>query len=43
MMKNENTPPVTQFNGFQEIVSWVHFGDLHMTTRDQQNYRDLQA
>ncbi len=23
------------------IVSWVHFGDLHMTTRHEQNYRDL--
>ena len=23
-----------------EIVSWVHFGDLHMTTRHEQNYRD---
>jgi 3',5'-cyclic AMP phosphodiesterase CpdA len=43
MMKNGNTPPVTHPNGFQEIVSWVHCGDLHMTTRDQKNYRDLQA
>jgi 3',5'-cyclic-AMP phosphodiesterase len=23
------------------IVSWVHFGDLHMTTRGEQNYRDF--
>jgi Icc protein len=23
------------------IVSWVHFGDLHMTTRQEQNYRDF--
>lgn len=23
------------------VVSWVHFGDLHMTTRTEQNYRDL--
>jgi Icc protein len=23
------------------VVSWVHFGDLHMTTRAEQNYRDL--
>ena len=23
------------------IVSWVHFGDLHMTTRHEQNHRDL--
>jgi 3',5'-cyclic-AMP phosphodiesterase len=24
------------------IVSWVHFGDLHMTGREQDNHRDLQ-
>lgn len=24
------------------VVSWVHFGDLHITTADQQNYLDLQ-
>jgi hypothetical protein len=24
-----------------DIVSWVHFGDLHMTTRREQNYRDF--
>jgi hypothetical protein len=23
------------------IVSWVHFGDLHMTTRHEQNHRDF--
>jgi Icc protein len=23
------------------IVSWVHFGDLHMTTREEQNHRDF--
>jgi Icc protein len=23
------------------VVSWVHFGDLHMTTRDSQNYYDF--
>jgi Icc protein len=23
------------------VVSWVHFGDLHMTTRQEQNYRDF--
>jgi hypothetical protein len=23
------------------MVSWVHFGDLHMTTRHEQNYRDF--
>jgi Icc protein len=23
------------------VVSWVHFGDLHMTTRDKQNYYDF--
>ncbi len=24
-----------------EIVSWVHFGDLHMTTREGDKFRDL--
>jgi len=24
-----------------DIVSWVHFGDLHMTTPPEQNYRDF--
>jgi Icc protein len=23
------------------IVSWVHFGDLHMTARQEHNYRDF--
>jgi hypothetical protein len=25
------------------ILSWVHFGDLHLTTEHEQNYRDLLA
>ncbi len=25
------------------VVSWVHFGDLHITTSDQQNYADFQT
>jgi len=25
------------------VVSWVHIGDLHITTADQQNYKDLQT
>ncbi len=25
------------------VVSWVHFGDLHITTADQQNYQDFQT
>jgi len=25
------------------VVSWVHFGDLHITTGDQQNYADFQT
>lgn len=24
-----------------ETVSWIHFGDLHITTRHEQNYRDF--
>ena len=43
MKKNGNTSPVVQRDQSREIVSWVHFGDLHMTTRDQQNYRNLLA
>ncbi|HSY98993.1 MAG TPA: metallophosphoesterase [Terriglobales bacterium] len=30
-----------RLSGRSEIVSWVHFGDLHMTTRHEQNYRDF--
>jgi len=25
------------------VVSWVHFGDLHITTGDQQNYSDFKT
>jgi Icc protein len=25
------------------MLSWLHFGDLHITTGEQRNYRDLQA
>ncbi|MGI8554580.1 MAG: Ig-like domain-containing protein [Dehalococcoidia bacterium] len=25
------------------VVSWVHFGDLHITSGDQQNYQDFQT
>ena len=25
------------------VVSWVHFGDLHITTGDQQNYADFKS
>ncbi len=35
--------PVPRAADAAGIVSWVHFGDLHMTNREQQNYRDLQA
>lgn len=27
---------------FDRIVSWVHIGDLHVQTRDGQNYRDFE-
>jgi 3',5'-cyclic-AMP phosphodiesterase len=32
---------VPQITDQSAIVSWVHFGDLHMTTRREQNYRDF--
>ncbi len=27
----------------QQVLSWLHFGDLHITSADQPNHRDLQA
>jgi 3',5'-cyclic-AMP phosphodiesterase len=32
---------VPQITDQSDIVSWVHFGDLHMTIRQEQNYRDF--
>jgi 3',5'-cyclic-AMP phosphodiesterase len=32
---------VPQITDQSDIVSWVHFGDLHMTTRQEQNHRDF--
>jgi 3',5'-cyclic-AMP phosphodiesterase len=26
-----------------QLISWIHFGDLHITGRDEQNYRDFLA
>jgi Icc protein len=39
-MKQQATFSIPQ-NIPSDIVSWVHFGDLHMVTRDEQNYRDF--
>jgi Icc protein len=40
-MKTEHrVPMLTDQSG---IVSWVHFGDLHMTARHEQNYRDFMS
>ena len=33
--------PVPKLADPSGIVSWVHFGDLHMTTRQEQNHRDF--
>jgi hypothetical protein len=38
MQTEIRTPKLTDQSG---IVSWVHFGDLHMTTCREQNYRDF--
>jgi 3',5'-cyclic AMP phosphodiesterase CpdA len=38
MQTEIRTPKLTDQSG---IVPWVHFGDLHMTTRREQNYRDF--
>jgi len=34
--------PVPRAADAAGIVSWVHFGDLHLSDRQQNNYRDLQ-
>jgi 3',5'-cyclic-AMP phosphodiesterase len=33
--------PMPKITDQSSIVSWIHFGDLHMTTRQEQNYRDF--
>jgi 3',5'-cyclic-AMP phosphodiesterase len=38
MQTEIRTPKRTDQSG---IISWVHFGDLHMATRQEQNYRDF--
>jgi Icc protein len=35
----EHRPP--RLTDQSNVVSWVHFGDLHMSTRQEQNYRDF--
>ena len=35
--------PVARMPDVTGIVSWVHFGDLHMTTRAEGNYRDFRS
>jgi len=35
--------PVARMPDVTGIVSWVHFGDLHMTTRGEENYRDFRS
>src|SRR5713226_5242839 len=41
MTSMRTDPPIAKLPDESGITSWVHFGDLHMTTRDEQNYRDL--
>jgi 3',5'-cyclic-AMP phosphodiesterase len=31
----------TNVHDYSNVVSWVHFGDLHITHADEQNYRDF--
>jgi hypothetical protein len=35
-LRNQNIQPRTP-----GMVAWLHFGDLHITRRDEQNYRDF--
>lgn len=39
-MTDMNTLPAPKTDG-AGIVSWVHFGDLHVTTAQEQNYHDF--
>lgn len=41
MMLTRTAIPTPAPPDHEGIVSWVHIGDLHMTTRKEQNYRDL--
>jgi Icc protein len=33
--------PVPRLTDQSDVASWAHFGDLHMTTLQEQNYRDF--
>ena len=37
MTSQRTALPVPKFTDGTGIVSWIHFGDLHMTTRQEQN------
>jgi Icc protein len=41
MTSQRTALPVPKFTDGTGIVSWIHFGDLHMTTRQEQNGRDF--
>lgn len=41
MTSRRSALPVARMPDSTGIVSWVHFGDLHMTTRAEENYRDF--
>src|ERR1700733_79922 len=43
MRSRRSALPVARMFDATGIVSWVHFGDLHMTTRTEENYRDFRS
>ncbi|HET6266308.1 MAG TPA: metallophosphoesterase, partial [Acidobacteriota bacterium] len=44
VLSNANNANLSQlFETESGIISWVHIGDLHITTEDQQNYKDLRT
>lgn len=43
MTTRRSALPLARMPDATGLVSWVHFGDLHMTTRAEQNYRDFRS
>jgi Icc protein len=41
MIRTRITMPIPFPADKSGVISWVHFGDLHMTTQAEQNYRDF--
>jgi arsenical pump membrane protein len=42
MRRIENVPMPQRVDA-SRVVSWAHIGDLHLTTSDEQNFKDLHS